>query len=235
MPGEAAQTFPGREVHVGDGVAFAREREWTEGEVLVTSLPDVSELKLSLPAWKEWFVETARLLCEQIHPRSLAVFYQSDIKRDGEWVDKGYLVSKAAEAATAHTLFHWVVCRAPAGTVTFGRPAYSHLLAFSREHRLAPGQSGADVLPRLGEMTWPRAMGVSACEAVLQFLVRHTSATTVVDPFCGHGTILAVANYYGLHAVGAELSPKRARKALSLALALPPVPERRRERATKAE
>jgi tRNA G10 N-methylase Trm11 len=38
----------------------------------------------------------------------------------------------------------------------------------------------------------------------------------VVDPFCGHGTILAVANEHGLDAVGVELSAKRARKARRL-------------------
>jgi tRNA G10 N-methylase Trm11 len=39
-----------------------------------------------------------------------------------------------------------------------------------------------------------------------------------VDPFCGRGTILAVANHCGLDAVGVEISRKRARKARRLAL-----------------
>ena len=104
-------------------------------------------------------------------------------------------------------------------SVTFGRAAYAHLLCFSKSKRLEKGQSSPDVLPRLGEMTWARAMGVEACEAVLQFLTTHTGCDTVVDPFCGLGTMLAVANRHGLHSVGVELSAKRAEKAKHLVLA----------------
>ena len=51
-------------------------------------------------------------------------------------------------------------------------------------------------------MTWARAMGREACEAVARFLVADTHCRTVVDPFCGVGTMLAVANAHGLDAVG---------------------------------
>jgi len=85
-----------------------------------------------------------------------------------------------------------------------------------RALRLAPGQSSPDVLPRAGAMTWPRAMPVEACAAVARFLVAHTACRTVVDPFCGLGTMLAVANAYGLDAVGVEQSPKRAERARGL-------------------
>jgi hypothetical protein len=104
---------------------------------------------------------------------------------------------------------------------TFGRPAYAHLLAFSRDLRLETGQATPDVLPRLGEMPWARAMGVEACEAVVDFLLRFTPCRMVVDPFCGVGTMLAVANRRGLDAVGVELSAKRAEKARRLVLRAP--------------
>ena len=93
-----------------------------------------------------------------------------------------------AEAAGSHLLWHKVVCRAPAGTVTPGRPAYAHLLCFSRALRLEPKHSTADVLPRLGEMTWARAMGVEACVAACRFLAAHAGCRVIVDPFCGLGT-----------------------------------------------
>jgi tRNA/tmRNA/rRNA uracil-C5-methylase (TrmA/RlmC/RlmD family) len=60
-------------------------------------------------------------------------------------------------------------------------------------------------------------MGRDACAAVVRFLVQHTRCRTVVDPFCGMGTALAVANEFGLNAVGVERSAKRARKARELA------------------
>jgi hypothetical protein len=64
-----------------------------------------------------------------------------------------------------------------------------------------------------------RAMGAAACHAVTRFLIDHTACRTVVDPFCGVGTMLAVANAAGLDAVGVELSPKRAARARTLTAA----------------
>ncbi len=181
-------------------------------------MPDVSELQRPFDAWRAWFIETAALCCSQVDDEGVALFFQTDIKRDGRWIDKAYLVQRGAEAAGAHLLFHRVVCRAPPGTITFGRPAYAHLLAFSRARLLPPKDSAADVLPRLGEMPWARAMGVAACEAAVRFVQKHAGARTVVDPFCGLGTVLAVANLHGLHAIGVELSPKRAERARTLVL-----------------
>lgn len=185
---------------------------------MVTSLPDVSEVPLPLDAWKGWFVEAAALIVSKVPPDGVAIFFQTDIKRDGVWVDKGYLVQKAIEQQGAGLLWHKVVCRAPAGKVTFGRPAYAHLLCCAPALRLTPGESTADVLPDAGEMTWARAIGLNACEAACQFILKRTTTRTVVDPFCGVGTVLAVANRLGLDAIGVELNRKRAEKARQLAL-----------------
>lgn len=84
--------------------------------------------------------------------------------------------------------------------------------------RLEKAESFADVLPRLGEMTWARAMGLEACDAISEFLVKFTKTRVVVDPFCGVGTMLASANQHGLDAIGVELSAKRAEKARTLTL-----------------
>lgn len=212
-----------RVVHVGDGPAWVRERSFSPNEALVTSLPDVSEMGMPFDDWRAWFGATAELLCAKTHPSSLTIFYQSDIKRDGRWVDKGYLVHAAAERAGSELLFHKIVCRAPPGVTTFGRPAYAHLLAFSREMRLEKAQSVPDVLPRLGEMTWARAMGREACDLVCRFLRAFTPIDTIVDPFCGVGTMLAAANQHGFSALGVELSRKRAARAEEL-IFLEPVP-----------
>lgn len=219
MSGEASRRGS-RVVHCTDGVAWLEGQRFGPEVALVTSLPDSSELPaLGFDGWRQWFSDTAALLCRQLAPEGVAIFFQTDVKRDGRWVDKGYLVTRGAEAAGAHCLWHKVVCRAPAGLTTFGRPAWAHLQCFSRELRLEKGQASPDVLPRLGEMPWARAMGVEACEAVARFLLAHTKARVVVDPFCGVGTMLAVANRHGLDAVGVELSAKRAEKARQLVIA----------------
>jgi hypothetical protein len=215
--------MPAREVIHGDGLAFLARGRLPEGHAIVTSLPDVSELsRLRFDGWREWFIGAATDVCNAVTDDSVAVFYQSDIKLDGRWVDKGFLVQLGAERAGTHLLWHKVVCRAPAGVTTKGRPAYAHLLCFSRTLRLDPQRSTPDVLPRIGEMTWPKAMGIDACHAVCRFLIDNTTCRTVVDPFCGVGTMLAVANAWGLDAVGVEIAPKRAARAEVLTVSRPP-------------
>lgn len=208
-----------RTIHHGDGVAWLAASALGPEHAIVTSMPDSSELpELGLDGWRRWFVDTAALTCRQVADDAVAIFFQTDVKHDGRWIDKGYLVSAGAERAGSHLLWHKIACRVPAGTTTFGRPAYAHLLCFSRALRLPPAASSADVLPTLGDMPWSRAMGTDVCAAAATFLRAHTSCTTVVDPFCGVGTMLAVANQHGLHAIGVERSGKRVRKARALSV-----------------
>jgi hypothetical protein len=210
---------PTRVVHHGDGVAWLANSPLPADHAIVTSLPDVSELPaLDLDGWRRWFIDVVALACRQLADDAVAIFFQTDIKRDGVWIDKAHLVHAGVDAAGSHLLWHKIVCRAAAGTITFGRPAYAHLLCASRALRLPPGRSSADVLPALGDMPWPRAMGTAACEAAARFLLDDTACRVVVDPFCGVGTMLAVANAHGMDAIGVELSRRRAARARQLAL-----------------
>ncbi len=210
---------PHRTVHCADALAWLESQPVLAGCSFITSLPDVSELpELSLDAWKAWFVRSAGLVMSRCPDDGVAIFYQTDIKPQGVWVDKGYLVSKAAEALGLELLWHKIVCRKPPGTITFGRPSYAHMLCFSRGVRSDLSKATPDVLPELGEMTWTKAMGVAACVAACRFVLANTATRTVVDPFCGRGTALAVANALGLDAIGVELSRKRARQAKNLKL-----------------
>ena len=155
-----------REIVHGDGVAFLRERAPLPADhAIVTSLPDHSELpQLGVDGWRRWFVETVALACGAVADDAVAIFYQTDVKHDGRWIDKGHLVMCGADAAGSHALWHKIVCRVAPGTTTFGRPAYTHFICTSRARRLAPGASTPDVLPGLGDMSWSRAMGTAACD-----------------------------------------------------------------------
>jgi hypothetical protein len=206
-----------REVHDGDGVAFLRAAPLAADVALVTSLPDVSELAMSLDDWREWFIGVASLACRQTHAGAVTMFFQSDIVHDGQWVDKGHLVSLAAERARVPCVFHKIVCRAPAGKA-IGRPGFSHLQAFSRTLSASAARGLPDVLPRLGAVPWARAMGVEACELVCRYLLDFTSCRNVLDPFCGVGTMLAIANNHGMGAIGVEIAPRRAARARTLRL-----------------
>ena len=208
-----------RTVHQGDGVAWLAAQSFTTDHAIITSLPDVSEIPaLGFDAWRAWFISTVALACRQLTDDAVAIFYQTDIKRDGRWVDKSFLVQLGAEAAGSTLLWHKLVCRVAPGITTFGRPAYAHLLCFSKKLRLPHGHATPDVLPNLGEMTWSRAMGTSACTAAAKFVLAETKCRTVVDPFCGVGTMLAIANSHGMASVGVELTRRRAAKARTLTI-----------------
>ena len=208
-----------RTVHCADALAWLGSSPALAGCSLVTSLPDFSEFPaFTLDQWKAWFVAAAGLVLARCPPEGVAIFYQTDRKQDGAWVDKGYLCQKAAEEQGSGLLWHKLVCRAPPGTASFGRPGYSHMLCFSRGVRDVVARSTPDVLPAAGEATWTRGMGVQACLAAVRFVRDQTETRTIVDPFCGHGTVLAAANALGLDAIGVELSRKRARKAERLRL-----------------
>lgn len=217
--------MPSRDVHHGDGLAYLNEARAAGGGVIagvsiITSLPDISELpKLGDDGWQTWFVDAARLCCESVADDALAIFFQSDVKHVSTgWIDKGALVARAAREAGLTTVFHRIVLRAAAGTVTHGRAAYSHLIGFSKKARIDLSKPGCDVLPSAGETTWTRGMGVNACRAACEAVIAWTPTRTVLDPFCGHGTVLAVANDMGLDAIGVELGGKRAKKARALTI-----------------
>ncbi len=206
-----------RVVHQADGVAFLRD-PLPADHAIITSLPDHSEVPaLGVPAWKHWFVDTVALACRAISDDSVAIFYQTDVKHEGRWIDKGHLVHLGADAAGSHLLWHKITCRVAPDTTTFGRPAYAHMLCVSRERTLLPGASTPDVIGSLGEMTWSRATPTKACEAAVRF-VASLGIRVVVDPFCGVGTVLAIANAHGLDAIGVELTRRRAAKARKLDL-----------------
>ena len=123
---------PARTVHCADALQFLRSQPMDDDCAVFTSLPDSAELKrLSFAQWQSWFRDAAELVVRSTPKRSAAIFYQTDVKRDGAWVDKSFLVQQGAYAAGARLLWHKIVCRAPAGQATFGRPGYAHLLCFS--------------------------------------------------------------------------------------------------------
>lgn len=209
---------PERIVECGDAIEWLKAHDKFEGASVVASMPDISEFtNYTLAQWKEWFTTTAALIMSRCPDDGVAVFYQSDIKYEGIWVDKAYLVQKAAESVRMEQLWHKVVCRVPAGIATFGKPSYSHILCFSKGVRLHDmSRSTPDVIGDLGDKTWVRGMGLENCLMITKFIATSTTSTKVVHPFCGEGSILAAANKNGLDAWGIERSPKRAEKARTL-------------------
>ena len=208
-----------RIVFAEDAISWLESATMLENCSLVTSLPDFTEFpKLTLLEWKQWFIKVSELVLSRTPDFGVTIFFQSDIKVEGAWVDKGYLCQKAAEQCGSQLLWHKIYCRIPPGQISFGRPSYSHLLCFSRGARADISRSGADVVSSVGEKIWERGMGLDACMTVAKFILEQTQTKTIVNPFCGHGSMLAAANWHGLKAIGIERSLKRAEKARQLTL-----------------
>jgi len=212
-------TPPARRVVCGDARAWMNANAAAAGTSVVTSLPDLSELPhLELEGWRAWFVGAARHVLGWIPDDGGAVFFQSDVLHRGAWIDKGYLVARAADEAGAVPLWHAVVCRDPPGTATNGRATYAHMLCFARRPLATGRVPRVDVLPDGGEKPWSRAMGATACRAACTFLRDALGTRRIVDPFCGHGTALAAANELGLDSIGVDLVERRCRAARRLVL-----------------
>lgn len=214
---ERANGRPSRRVDCEDVLEWLKHPDALAGSSVIASMPDFSEFpQLSLEEWRTWFTETAAKILSRTPDTSVALFFQSDIKRDGVWIDKAFLVQRAAESTGHAQLFHKVLCRAPPGQTTFGKPAYSHLLAFSRTVRPSVEMSTADVIPDLGEKVWPRGMGLHACRIACEFIREVAPDQSVTNLFCGEGSVLAMANHLGLDSIGVERSTKRAERAREL-------------------
>jgi hypothetical protein len=220
----AVQISPTRTIHCCDALEWLEQQPVLQGCSFITSLPDISELQghgshLTLQQYKSWFVDAAQLVLKRCPDDGVTIFFQTDIKVEGTLLNKAYLAQTAAEQTGHALLWHKIVCRVPPGTVSYSRPSYHHMLCFSKGVRPTAAAATADVLPAAGDTTWARGMGTAACAAACRFVLQHTSTRTVVDPFCGHGTVLAVANELGLSAIGIEIGKKRAKQAERLSAA----------------
>lgn len=209
-----------REVHAGDSIPWMKARGRIEGACAVTSLPDVSEVRLGLSAWRTWFLDAVQLVIASVPDESAAVFFQSDIQHDGNWIDKGAMVVRAAEDAGARVLFHKIVCRRPPGSPAGRRPGFTHLVAVSRAMLCPEILPIPDVILDAGRQPWVRAMGIRAAAHGVRFARDQVGAKLIVDPFCGVGTVLAVANRLGLDALGVERSRQRCEHARKLTVRL---------------
>jgi len=204
----------GRVVHQGCALTWLRENRLPDDAGVLTSLPNFDEFAhRDVPRWRAWFVDAAELTLTRTPAAGACVFFQTDVKHDGVWIDKSFLVQLAAERAGVPLVWHKMALRAPPGTVTNHRPGFAHLLCFSRTVRSAQDNATPDVIERVGAKSWARSMGAEVARAAVSWLAAHAGARTVVAPFCGVGTALDAADALGLASIGVERNPGRARRA----------------------
>jgi hypothetical protein len=216
-----------RTVHCEDAVKWLQaSSEPLQGSVFC-GIPDIADVYGFIPSdelaerardYQRWFIDTLRSIFSRIQSGQCVIFSQTDgrvIDKDGtvvSWLDKAHLCSTQAESFDCQLLWHKIAIDSTA-SVSSHRPCYTHLLCFGKEFRYHTSQFlTPDVIER-GTMTWDKATGLEACVLCIAFLRYVVNATCIINPFCGQGTILAVADYFGVPSVGIEIMAKRARKA----------------------
>lgn len=212
---------PRRDVVVDDTVQWLQQTAPgldRTGWSVVSSIPDISETGQSEPVWRAFFVDMAGALLKLCDDGGLLALFQTDVRKGGVWVDKSAMITAGVVAAGGVLLMRKIVCRRPPGTTSSRRAAYSHLLVYgTKPIDTAFPDVIPDVIPDGGPVTWTRGVGLFGARAAVDVVARHAPGTRViVDPFCGEGMLLAVANERGFDAVGVERHKKRAESARRL-------------------
>lgn len=206
-------TNPTRQVYCMDASEYLKQHE--DIRCIITSLPDADEVGLSIEKWKDWFFNKCTNIFFSLDDYGYVIFYQTDRKYKGTIIDKSYLVNKAAEVwdPEPKLLFNKIVLRQEPNTKNMYRPTFSHLQCFSFKGKLGNNPVLPDVIYN-GKMIYDNAMGLNACRFCCEIMKEATD--TIVDPFCGRGSILAVANHFGLNAIGVDISEEQCEKARNL-------------------
>lgn len=198
----------------GDAVDWLRGQQAGGVGSIVTSLPDADETGQGFSQWQEWFKDTAALCIGATSDNAVTIFYQTDRKAEGRWISKAEMILSTVAPEAARVLWHKIALRAAPGAIDVRRPGYSHLIAISRQ--ATPGKATADVLDR-GRVLYPNGMGLKAASFAVRFAMRFSN--DLVDPFCGRGTIPAVAEALGMNVTGIDIDPLQIEKARRLKLA----------------
>jgi hypothetical protein len=163
----------------------------------------MEEVNLSVKEYEDFFRTASRLCLEAVSDDGYCIFLQTDRKYHG-WIDKGYWITDEARNLGFHTVWKKIALNKEVGTADLFRPTYSTMLCFTKKGKV--GKLFPDVVYS-GEKTYSNAFGVEPVRLCVEY-VKSNGIKKVVDPFCGSGTTLAVANELGLDAVGVEINKK---------------------------
>jgi len=229
-----------REVHCEDAIAWLERipaQGLPLGSCVITGIPDIHEVdsegRMGLDGWQLWFEGVVELILTRIPENGIAIFMQTDVKVSREaahrrkangsgywqWVDKSHLVLQAASRVpNARLLWHKIIHSGSSagGGRTSSVAGYTHFLCLTTGSNPEPFDSTAfpDVC-RKGLATWVSGSGAQTVEHACSF-VKARGCSLVVDPFCGEGAVLAVANVLGMASLGVDHCAKRARLARSM-------------------
>jgi len=203
-----------RKILCCDAVDWLNENQRELGSI-ITSLPELEEVSMNERDYRQWFRSAATQCFRATSEGHLTIFYQTDRLLNGRRISKAQMLMQAAEANDAQLIWHKIVLRRSPGKIDLRRPGYSHLLAFG-DSKAKAGKATPDVF-EAGGVLYPNGMGIQAATVALQAALRH--GTRVCDPFCGRGTVPALAEPMGFtQIIGIDIDPDQCDAARTLKL-----------------
>lgn len=183
--------------------------------VVVTGLPDMEELGISdINKYLEWFNGAADLLFRKVHPDGYLIFIQTDRKKNSEWIDKSFFLTRSGYNNNYRLLWHKICLNRPVDSINLHRPTYSHILAYSVNGK--PGASFADTI-LAGKRLYDNATPLNALKVIMTFLSKvklpKSEFPDITDPFVGQGSVIYMARQFGFTSLGIDIDVEQIQKA----------------------
>ena len=179
---------------------------------VVTGICDMEEMnETDADKYLQFFSTVAALIFSKLDPYGYAIFIQTDRKYQRALIDKSHILSTIAYENGMKIIWHKIVLHRDVNSTNLHRPTYAHMLCYSKL-----GSTGAafpDVIP-VSYALYKNGTPVEAAVRAVKFIKDNNKHdTTIIDPFVGRGTILAVANNLGLRAVGIDIDQDQVSRA----------------------
>jgi hypothetical protein len=204
-----------REIINADAIKWLSEQQDKSLDHVVTGICDMNEMKGmdDMDKYLNFFRSTATLILQKV--KGYAIFIQTDRKHNRSWIDKSYHLTDVALSMGFKMLWHKIVLRRAVDATDLHRPTYSHMLCFSVAGN--PGSATPDVIP-VSKSLYSNGTPFEAAKRAIEFIKTNSKKdnVVVVDPFVGKGTIVAVANAYGLNAIGIDIDASQCKEAQQL-------------------
>jgi len=205
-----------REIICTNAIRWLEEQPDNSLPSAVTGIPDTHTIQkdMTTAEYMQFIRIASSLIMKKVRPDQYCIFILTDRKGDGIWIDKGHQIIDMALSLDMKQLWHKIIVNKQ--SVNFIMASYSHFLCFSKAG--TPGKPTPDVMER-GDIVYRYATGQIPTRIAIEFLAGKTD--TVLDPFVGQGTVVAMANAYGMKGIGIDIDPEQCEKAKLLKLEKP--------------
>ena len=120
------------EIYCKDSLKWLSQQPNGSLNNVVTGIPDLNEVNLSLDEYLDFFQKTAQLIFEKVTGDGYCIFVQTDRRIDGQWIDKSYLLTNVAYHHHLKLIWHKIVCQRDIGKTDLYHPTYSHVLCYTQ-------------------------------------------------------------------------------------------------------